>query len=226
MQTPSEQIFPHFGRLAGLLLSLGAITGASLVLLDAPLWTFYLAPVAGLPVLFRALTTIDRSSPRASELEKTMRTAGWARSDSLARSRDEMPGAPPLLHHAYADRSAGYLAKIAILLALLGLGAGIAFAVGSTGNGDEPRHMSVSEREAPSQSPEVPPRVQREPSGTPDSDRVPSYASSDGESRGSSPLVPILIAISALAAISIAIVVIRQRRTRAQNNAAPHGRLL
>ena len=226
METPSEQrFFPQFGRLAGLLLSVGAITGGSLVLLDVPVWAFYLAPVVGLPILFRALRTIDEASTNASELDWKLSAAGWARNDSMARThRETRTTLTP--RYASAERSASLLPRIALLLALLALGAGIAFAVGFIGNDGEPKGPPVSKKTSPTEVPQVPPRVEQEPSGTPDN-RAPSYASSDDGSQGSSsPLVPILIAIAALAAISIGAVVVRQRRARAQHNAEPHGRLL
>jgi hypothetical protein len=55
----------------------------------------------------------------------------------------------------------------------------------------------------------------------------PTTAGSEPDTHaGSSPVVPILIAIAALAAISIGAVVIRQRRRRARHEGQLHGRLL
>lgn len=188
----SEILFPHFGRLAVLLLLLGSVIGCSLLLLGAPLWAYYLAPILGLPVLFRALAMIDTAPISATELDRQLAMADWKRSP---------------------NRMASLMKLVAILATLAILGSLITVAVSSMREGSGSPAAPAIKRESPPKSSNV-----KTPPG--------SVASSKEESASSSPLVPILIATAALAAISIGIVVIRQRRLRTRHNAEPHGRLL
>jgi hypothetical protein len=62
--------FTHFGFL---LFLAGLLTGGVLFLLDVPIWAYYIAPLAGVPILLWGLLVEDRMEERESTAKQRVR---------------------------------------------------------------------------------------------------------------------------------------------------------
>jgi hypothetical protein len=200
----------EFGILAASLVLIGIAIGGALLLFNAPLWIYYLAPIAGLPALIRILPALEASedarkitpgsrlapSNSGSESRAGQFEPEWRLRKELAAFRSEQVSA--------ALRTAAITAMaIALLIGV------ITFGVHLIGSVSHPGHATVAHQ------------THHTETTTSGSETAESATSA------SSPVVPILIAVIVLAAVSIGVVLYRQRKvTRAQEKTRPHGRLL
>lgn len=184
-------------------------TGLLLALLSAPLWLFYVAPVVAVPLVIGDLRA--RSSKARSDVVISPRTAFVT--DALEGVTGRRLVEPMVSWQRSRRRPAMvWLVVFAILLAAVS-----AAAIGLRGGTD------IAEAPKARTSPHVRKQEHPKPHSYPPSSESPAASSAPPHQTtpprgpvseatgGSTPLVPILIAVVVLAAISVGVVLYRQR---------------
>ena len=176
---------------------LGSVTGTLLILLEAPLWLFYVAPVLGVPPLIRRLRDLDRPPHvrHGSDAAQDQRGSGIGGLVLLLLGVGLalLDGAPLRLISSQIESSSPVVQKVGIAPAL----------------------RASSQRPPEALAPD---RRMVERSG---GERRRSVAVSENSpDSGSSPFVPILISMAVLATVSIGAVMYRHGKSRSRARAS------
>jgi hypothetical protein len=205
MTSGSSQIPAPSPRFLVEIMILGGVVGILLILLEAPLWLFYLAPLVGVPPLIHRLRELDHGpGPR--------------------RRGDSSP-----------DSHGSGIAGIVLFLVATGVGVllgwtPVRWVTSNIESSSEVHKVSVAPI-VPADLPEVPQKQRRRQQTVDRSQQVRQQMSNrrqvatavqTSSSRStSSPLIPILIVVATRAAISVGALYVRQGRSHRQRESEP-----